>query len=419
MYRTLAAILVMSASLAQAALSQEEQANPRESILTRDTLTGGFMGARDVLAKYGLDVALSGTGIYQHNVRGALSTSNDNGRFSGSYDLEIAADLETIGLISGAGIYALIEGSTMQGIDPYSVGSVFGVNADAAGNREADVTELWYEQTLGENIFKVRIGKLDLTGGFECRGCPVSFDCNSFANDETTQFLNNALVNNPTIPFPDNGLGLALHWNPVEVWYASAGISDAEADAREAGFTTTFDGDSCFFYIAETGLVPQINSPNGPLQGAYRLGFWVDSLPREHFDGSGPSRNNKGLYLSFDQMLMVEGDDNSQGLGVFARMGWANEDVYDVHEFASAGVQYAGLIPGRGADVTAIGFARGNLSNQAGYTEDCESVIELYHRLRFTPWLGITPSVQYVQNPGGDRSVDDAVAVALRVQAAF
>uniref|UniRef100_A0A7C4PI95 SDR family oxidoreductase n=1 Tax=Anaerolinea thermolimosa TaxID=229919 RepID=A0A7C4PI95_9CHLR len=96
MYRTLAAILVMSASLAQTALSQEEQANPRESILTRDTLTGGFMGARDVLAKYGLDVALSSTGIYQHNVRGALSTSNDNGRFSGSYDLEIAADLETM-----------------------------------------------------------------------------------------------------------------------------------------------------------------------------------------------------------------------------------------------------------------------------------------------------------------------------------
>jgi hypothetical protein len=62
----------------------------------------------------------------------------------------------------------------------------------------------------------IRVGKLDLTGGFECRGCPVSFDGNSFANDQTTQFLNGALVNNPTIPFPDRGLGAVVHVAPVE-----------------------------------------------------------------------------------------------------------------------------------------------------------------------------------------------------------
>ena len=43
-----------------------------------------------------------------------------------------------------------------------------------------------------------RFGKLDITGGFECRGCPVAFDGSAFANDPSGQFLNGALANNPT-----------------------------------------------------------------------------------------------------------------------------------------------------------------------------------------------------------------------------
>lgn len=70
-----------------------------------------------------------------------------------------------------------------------------------------DITELWYEHALLDDTLRVRLGKMDITGGFECRGCPVSFDGSLYANDETGQFLNSALVNNPTIPFPDKGLG--------------------------------------------------------------------------------------------------------------------------------------------------------------------------------------------------------------------
>ena len=77
----------------------------------------------------------------------------------------------------------------------------------------------------------------------------MAFDGNAFANDETGQFLNGALVNNPTIPFPEQGLGVVLYFNPCDWWYIGGGVADAQADARQAGFTTTFGGESYFFTI--------------------------------------------------------------------------------------------------------------------------------------------------------------------------
>ena len=107
-------------------------------------------------------------------------------------------------------------------------------------------------------------------------GCPVAFDGNAYANDPSGQFLNVALGNNPTIPFPDKGLGAVLYYNPLEWWYVSGGIVDVLADARESGFTTALHDEDFFFYVFETGVTPQFDSDNGPLQGAYRIGLWID-----------------------------------------------------------------------------------------------------------------------------------------------
>ena len=124
----------------------------------------------------------------------------------------------------------------------------------------------------------------------------MAFDGNSFANDETAQFLNGALVNNPTIPFPDNGLGAVVYLEPVAWWYVSAGVADAQADARETGLNTAFHGPDHFFAVFETGVTPRVPSPNGPLQGAVRVGLWYDPQPKDRFSG-GTKVNGSGMGL--------------------------------------------------------------------------------------------------------------------------
>lgn len=421
---TLLSLVLLSTltNLLRADNTESKQADPAHSIWQQETLTNGFFGFNDELAESGIELALSATHIYQSNVKGGLSTHNRRGRHSGSYDLELSTDLQKLLGIEGGRLYMLTEGkwSKSSGIDSASVGSAFGVNGDAAPRRTMDITELWYEQALLDNTLLVRIGKMDLTGGFEHHGCPVAFDCSAFANDENTQFLNNALINNPTIPFPDYGLGVAVHYHPTDLWYASAAVADAQADVRETGFRTTFHDEDYFFYIFETGITPQLNSTNGPLQGAYRVGLWNDPQPKANSDSSKNYRDDVGFYLSFDQMLIKENanPEDNQGLGTFFRYGYANGKKNDIVNFWSAGFQYQGLLEDRDDDVLGLGFAQGFFSDRAAstYRDDYESALELYYSAAVAPWLAVSPSIQYITNPGGNPS---AVVLGVRVQMLF
>ena len=402
------------------------QANDEENnIWNRETLTNGFLGLNDSLADKGIEVGLSFTQIYQQNIHGGTSTHRRAGRYSGSYDLEFSADMQKLLGIEGGSLYMHTEGrwSEAGGIDGPSVGSTFGVNADGGARRSMDIAELWYEHVMLHETLRLRVGKMDITGGFECRGCPVSFDGSAFANDETAQFLNGALVNNPTIPFPDYGLGIVLYYNPIEWWYASVGAIDAQADGRETGFNTTFHDEDYFFYVFETGITPQFASAKGPLQGAYRIGLWNDPQPKTHSDDTVNSRDDVGFYLSFDQMLIKENADaeDSQGLGTFFRYGYAPSRRNDITKFYSIGFQYQGLIEGRDDDVLGVGFAKGIFSDKASttYTNDYEDVVEVYYNMQVTPWLNISPSIQYVGNTAGDNATSDAVVLGIRAQMAF
>jgi len=407
------------AVLAAAGGEQEARCGEPDALAAlrdREGLTDNWLGLGRKLEEQGIALSLEITQIYQANVHGALSTHRRAGRYAGSYDLEGDFDLEKLFRIPAAKLYVLAEGSWSQGLNESSVGSLLNVNDDAGGDRPIDVTQLWYQQSFLDGRVTVRAGKLDLTGGFECRGCPVSFDGNLYANDETTQFLAGALVNNPTIPFPDNGLGAVLHVEPVEGFYASAGIADAQAGVRETGFRTAFHGEDYFFSIFETGFVTEVGKG---LIGAYRFGFWYDPQPKERFSGGSTKRDDHGLYFSADQLLWKENADpkDPQGLGAFCRLGYADDDVSDMHGFWSLGGQYVGPVPGRDEDVLGLGVAQGILSRDAerGRTSQ-ETLIEAYYRAVLCPWVAVSGHVQYVANPGGRSDVNDAVVLGVRIQ---
>ena len=320
--------------------------------------------------------------------------------------------METLFNWSGASIYALGRGGWSNGIDEYSVGSLFGTNAVAVGDRSIDIWQLYLEQSFLNNNTFVRVGKIDLTG---------EYDASAFANDEASQFLNGSLVNNPTILFPDPGLAAIVRIEPVDGWYISAAIADADADVRETGFNTAFRSPGNFLGILETDFLTQLPSSNGPLEGAYRIGMWYGHQAKDYLDGSGSKSNDIGGYLSFDQMVFKENnnDDDSHGLGLFARLGFADQKVNEIHTFWSVGAQYQGLISDRDDDVIGLGVSQGRLSDNAGFTTSNETAMELYYNAQITPWLNLSPSIQYISNPGGDRDVDNAVVAGFRIQMSF
>ncbi|MEN6576334.1 MAG: carbohydrate porin [Phycisphaerales bacterium] len=394
----------------------EEREATAQDPLDRGTLTGGFWDLSDELASHGIEVTLGATNVYQANVRNGLDTHQKSGRLSGSYDLEIATDLEKLLGVAGLGLFVHGEGGwpDAEGIDEAMVGSVFGVNADAGGDRSLDIVETFFEWNQADGFLTLKVGKMDFAG---------VFDTSEYANDETSQFLNGALVNNPTIPFPDYCLGAIVSANLTDAWHVAAGMGDAEADGGETGFRTTFHGPDYFFYALETGFLAELAAPQGPLPGNYRLGLWYDPQPKAHSDSECEYRDDIGVYASVDQMLLKENDnpEDGQGLGMFARYGYADEKRNDISGFWSIGVQCQGLVEGRDEDVLGLGVASGIFGDCANdsFKADHESVVELYYRVQASRWMAISPGIQYVSHPGGGRATDDAVVVGTRAQIDF
>jgi len=395
------------------------QANEND-IWNRDTLTNGFWGLNDQLADEGIELGFGITNVYQANIKGGTSTHARRGRHSGSYDLELSVDLQKLLGFETGSIYMLVEGGwpDAEGIDASSVGSAFGVNADAIGNQGPVVKELYYQGPVFSDALTIMAGKIDFTG---------VFDASAYADDECTQFLNAAFVDDPTIPFPDYSLGIVLNWDITDSWYLMGGVADAQANGRETGFRTAFYDEDYFFYALETGITPQLNSSNGAMPGAYRVGMWVDGQDKARFSNSKNYRDDIGVYVSCDQMVYKENSnpEDSQGLGVFGRFGYANSDLNPIGNFWSIGLQYQGLLDGRDDDVLGIGFAQGIFSDYAGanddadYTENHENALEVYYSAQVTPWLSLSPSIQYISNTGGDETIKDAVVFGLRAQMTF
>lgn len=391
--------------------------------LHNERLTGGWWGARPWLEERGIALDLGLTTIYQHNAHGGVQTRHAH-RVSGTYDLELTFDFAALKLWKGGTLYALAEGSWDAGISEAGyVGDLFGVNGDALPNQAIQVSELWYEQAFLDEKLRVRFGKLDLT---------TDFDTNAFANDETAQFLNLGLINAANIPFPDRGQGIQFVATPLDWFYFSAGVADADAGDRETGFRTAYHGPANTFSMYEFGLTPVFQTGWGQLPGHYRFGLWYDPQPKEKFfDDLGGrlrtaplKRDDVGFYTSCDQVIfrenpLVEGDE--QGLGLFFRYAFAHEDVNTIEHFWSVGGQYQGLIPTRDEDILAFGVAQGVLSEQlqlTGANPHRETALELYYRIQVFPWLTVSPDFQWILRPGGEDGRDAFVA-GIRLQMAF
>ena len=384
-------------------------------------LTGDWWIARTWLEDNGIEYNISLTAIFQHNVHGGVQTRNGH-RITGSFDTELVMDTQKMGLWKGGTFYAFTQTSWADSIGEDRVGSFFDVNGDAAGDYAVYVTDLWYEHTFWNGRARLRVGKSDLG---------VDFDANAYANSETSQFLNDALINTGNLPFPSLGIGVQMIVQPNDWFYFGVVAADAQAQSHETGLVTTFHNEDYFFTDAEFGFMPVWETPIGKLPGAYRVGLWYDPQPKEVFfnDLGGRrrtipmKRDDIGFYFNMDQVLYKEvpdSDADSQGLGMFFRYSYASEECNEIEHFWSVGAQYQGLIPTRDDDVLGFGFAQGIMSDKLRDLGggDRESVYELYYNTAVFPWLTITPDFQYIVNPGANGG-HDAFVVGLRMQMIF
>lgn len=366
-------------------------------------------------------------GIYGLKISGGLTLTAQkaaNSRDAGNRGaFAVSADIALESPVGGDGrVVAVLDfqrGAGLEGLPQFSAspnGNATGPNADleSFNDDSLHLTQAYYERDILPNLV-VSIGQLDLTG---------YFDANGFANSEREQFLANGFVNNPAVEFggSDNfyGPGFRLTYGAVEFMDITLGAFEGNGD-----YDDPFDSP---FLMAEADFKLK---PMGR-DGNYRIYYWnrqgrQDLAYTANPDDTGLLKaENKGVGVSMDQKI-------TDSLGVWLRAGAQREKVARFNRHFGGGVNLAGALPGRPEDDIGFGYGASLMGRDykdyktvadAGFAPGVEHYFELYYNISVDRGLNemglhISPDLQYVVNPGGDRMAENLFIYGLRLQASF
>jgi hypothetical protein len=349
----------------------------RERVYRRQTISEKIEEALDDAASNSVEVGVDGAIVLQNvqQLDGPDAVADGN-----NYQLASADVFFTAGLAQYTIFYADIVG--LSGTPPdFEVGGLTLLNGYAArllNQNELTLREAWVMSELADQRVGLTVGRLDLTN---------YFDHNAAANDETTQFLSDALVNNPMLGLSENGAGMAAVYDPKNGFTAKFGY-------QQSSSTATNLSDSLFYLYEITKLFTPFNLG----EGNYRAWYRSDN-------SSGQTQNAYGV--SVDQKLTA-------ALTVFGRVGSAQVGGANRDSFFSAGFQLKNGVIFNPEDAWGVGIAKTELG-----VGDAEDLIEAYYNLRMTQKMNLSFHLtQVTEKPVGAEEVSYIVP-GVRFQASF
>lgn len=403
---------------------------------SRPYLTGDWGSARTDLAEKGIQFSVDWTQTYQHVVDGGRTRQ---GEYGGSLDYNLTLDLMRMGVLPGALVRVRAEsryGNSVNGI----AGPILPVNTDAffplTSSLDEDipitVTDLTYIQFLSEH-FGVVLGKVDTLDG----------DPNEFASGRgVTQFMNSNFIFNPvtalTIPYSSLGAGVIVM--PMKNITITSMVLNTTDASTTTGFSNFGDG---WTWSTEADFQYRL----GELPGGMNVSFIYAADNRFAELGSGKFVFQPGeglsfatdarddtwaVYLSGWQYLWVEDPNDApldltnrqpdhQGIGLFARVGFADKNTNPIKWTVAGGVGGRGIIPSRDNDTFGIGYFYTELQSTRFSTllnvADNTKGFEAFYNIAITPAAHLTFDVQVIDSTFS--GIDTAVILGTRLGLAF
>lgn len=271
---------------------------------------------------------------------------------------------------------------------------------DREGNSHLQVSEFHYTFHMSDDR-RLMVGLVNPSAWL---------DRSRITNDENTHFLNGNFKNNATIEFPDYTLGVVMQWLGSEsrpgislVVASSQGISDLPDRSYQELLDISSDNRGAFVGADAKWIRGQTN---------FRLGGWVRTEDYPVAGSPNESEMNYGLYGVLGW--------HDAGNALNFRIGMANKDVSVATHFAA--LAYERSTP---LGLLGLGVSKTRISNSFRQA-DLEDVAaaEAFLRIPIGDSNGqITPSVQYVENPGfdasGATSSSSAVVAGVRLHWSF
>lgn len=291
--------------------------------------------------------------------------------------------------------------------------------------------ETWLGGTFGGDRVSWRAGRLVADGDFATTESGGVFLNSSFG---WPAFISGN-TRNTGPAFYRSALGVSARFAVARNIQIQAGVYDGDSFDDPDGDPSRHPGSLHLELGGGQGrfsLFEVVVERPGGSPGTLKIGAWHHT--GEFADQFDPDRNhagNHGVYAVAEQLLWREttvGQGEPQGLTVFARAGFSPGDRSFFAHTWDLGLNYTGLVPGRDADTFGLGMASVRISDAyrraeraAGveFPSDYERVVELSYRFVVREYCQLVPNLQWIQHPGGSRTLPDALLLGLRSRFTF
>lgn len=387
---------------------------------------GAQAAARKIGALDGIAAGFSFTTVAQK----PLGTEGAGSQLSYRGDAFVALPLAPLGDIEHK-VFAQFrvgQGRGVSGLAPSFANtnaSAFQLGGDShPDDAVANLSQAWYQAVIPLPFggYKPR-SKEHLEFNFGKMDPFIFFDQNAVAGDETRQFLNSVFVHNPLL---DAGRDIGVDANGfapgVRLSYYNGASKPQSWRLSLGAFGAGAQGANYQRSLATPLLLAQAETELrlfGGLAGNYRLYAWRNAQAN-HFDSAvtTPERHS-GWGVSVDQRV----DD---GVTLFGRYGRQMQGHVAFDRALTLGAEIGGGYWSRSADGVglALGWLRLSDAYRAaaagnGASAGAERVAELYYRYRISKQFELSPSLQYIGRPGGDRRADAVTMLGLRAQITY
>lgn len=282
------------------------------------------------------------------------------------------------------------------------VGDLQVVSSLESGFETTRLYEAWVD--LATETVSVRAGLYDLNSEFDVLDSAGFFLNGSYGIGFD---IGQSGPNGPAI-FPFTAVGARL---TVDTPFGALKIAAIDAEAGDPDdpekVKPEFPGDQGALLIAEL---------ESSVQGVRVLtGAWTysDDLPRVDFEDQNDA--SSGLYIRAEGELFQTKDAGP--VMAFARAGIASSNTNLSDHYLSAGLVGPSPVEGRADDQVGVAFSYVGFGSEAkdvlGLTAS-ELNIEASYAFQIGDRFAFQPNIQYIVDPGGDRSIDDTVVLGAR-----
>ena len=269
--------------------------------------------------------------------------------------------------------------------------------------------QAWVRQVIGEDT-AVKVGILDLNADFD-------------ANDTASLFINSAHGVGPDISgsgpagapvWPLGTAGIVAQTKLRPDLTVQAGVFNGVPRDQDHPHAFAAIGHNRDDGVLSIGQADWIFAKDVRVA----VGVWHNSakLPALDPDTTAMVSGQTGLYGVIEGA--IPGLEKTRG---WIRLGGVEPKASTLSAYFGAGLVRQGLIPGRPDDLIGISVARAQLSKGARRSDEnlgsAETAIELTYAVQINEHLAIQPDLQYIIHPGGDRTLDDALVIGVRLAA--